>query len=330
MRQILFIISCFFALAMPCQGQMIVLQHNGMIANTYTGDSLPKAIESAAEGDTLYLSEGHYYQMPTIDKSIAIIGVGASKCTISNEGPHIYIQPKTNGSIKQITIEGVTLNVELCLDGNIGDKIENINITKSVLHGFFSGINTTIENATFESCNLLSKSCFQGELKNLNFRNCEISYGEFLESSSLAKVTNCDIVVVSGASNILCINSIIGQVGLNATEYLSENNILINTLYQKFSNYDPAKNCVVQDCYTTENTLTKGVGDEWGSNNKLTITEEELRQNNYLGSDSTIIGKSGGGRPFSLDMHLPAITKSKYTMDNSNKKVSINVTVTAN
>ena len=69
--------------------------------------------------------------------------------------------------------------------------------------------------------------------------------------------------------------------------------------------------------------------DEWGSNNKLIITEEQLHQNNYLGTDGTIIGKSGGARPFNLDMHIPIVTKNNFSIDQNNKKASINVSVTA-
>ena len=92
-------------------------------------------------------------------------------------------------------------------------------------------------------------------------------------------------------------------------------------------NYDPAQNCLVQDCYATE----KEIGTyKDARDNELLITEEELQQNNYLGTDGTVVGKSGGARPFSLDMHLPSITKNNYTMDKNNKKVSMNVSVTAN
>ena len=46
-------------------------------------------------------------------------------------------------------------------------------------------------------------------------------------------------------------------------------------------------------------------------------------------TDGTIIGKSGGARPFNLDMHIPIVTKNNFSIDQNNKKASINVSVTA-
>lgn len=336
MRRIIFTILCIFTIALTCYGQKVTLQHNGKIVGFFSnsdGTCLTEAFEHAEEGDTLFLSQGDYY-LPIIDKAITIIGVGASECAIRENfalREPIKIQAKTNSTISQINLEGISLD-DVSVGPNYSSedigKIENINIKKSILRrGLSAGGHDDLGNLTFESSKLIGSTNVY-TLKNLIFRNCDISYISSAGSkTTLPKYLNCDIVNYKG-DKALCINCIIGQVGKGVTDYLETGHILINTLYHKIENYDPTKNCIQQDCYATEEAIASNV-DEWGSNNKLIITEEQLRQNNYLGTDGTIIGKSGGVRPFNLDMHIPIVTKNNFSIDQNNKKASINVSVTA-
>lgn len=336
MRRIIFTILCIFTIALTCYGQKVTLQHNGKIVGFFSnsdGTCLTEAFEHAEEGDTLFLSQGDYY-LPIIDKAITIIGVGASECAIRENfalREPIKIQAKTNSTISQINLEGISLD-DVSVGPNYSSedigKIENINIKKSILRrGLSAGGYDDLGNLTFESSKLIGSTNVY-TLKNLIFRNCDISYISSAGSkTTLPKYLNCDIVNYKG-DKALCINCIIGQVGKGVTDYLETGHILINTLYHKIENYDPTKNCIQQDSYATEEAIASNV-DEWGSNNKLIITEEQLRQNNYLGTDGTIIGKSGGARPFNLDMHIPIVTKNNFSIDQNNKKASINVSVTA-
>ena len=336
MRRIIFTILCIFTIVLTCYGQKVTLQHNGKIVGFFSnsdGTCLTEAFEHAEEGDTLFLSQGDYY-LPIIDKAITIIGVGASECAIRENfalREPIKIQAKTNSTISQINLEGISLD-DVSVGPNYSSedigKIENINIKKSILRrGLSAGGHDDLGNLTFESSKLIGSTNVY-TLKNLIFRNCDISYISSAGSkTTLPKYLNCDIVNYKG-DKALCINCIIGQVGKGVTDYLETGHILINTLYHKIENYDPTKNCIQQDCYATEEAIASNV-DEWGSNNKLIITEEQLHQNNYLGTDGTIIGKSGGARPFNLDMHIPIVTKNNFSIDQNNKKASINVSVTA-
>ena len=336
MRRIIFTILCIFTIALTCYGQKVTLQHNGKIVGFFSnsdGTCLTEAFEHAEEGDTLFLSQGDYY-LPIIDKAITIIGVGASECAIRENfalREPIKIQAKTNSTISQINLEGISLD-DVSVGPNYSSedigKIENINIKKSILRrGLSAGGHDDLGNLTFESSKLIGSTNVY-TLKNLIFRNCDISYISSAGSkTTLPKYLNCDIVNYKG-DKALCINCIIGQVGKGVTDYLETGHILINTLYHKIENYDPAEKCIQQDCYATEEAIASNV-DEWGSNNKLIITEEQLHQNNYLGTDGTIIGKSGGARPFNLDMHIPIVTKNNFSIDQNNKKASINVSVTA-
>ena len=279
MRRIIFTILCIFTIVLTCYGQKVTLQHNGKIVGFFSnsdGTCLTEAFEHAEEGDTLFLSQGDYY-LPIIDKAITIIGVGASECAIRENfalREPIKIQAKPNSTISQINLEGISID-EVSVARNYSSEdlgeIENINIKKSILRrGLSAGGHDDLGNLTFESSKLIGSTNVY-TLKNLIFRNCDISYISSAGSkTTLPKYLNCDIVNYKG-DKALCINCIIGQVGKGVTDYLETGHILINTLYHKIENYDPTKNCIQQDCYATEEAIASNV-DEWGSNNKLIIT----------------------------------------------------------
>ena len=62
----------------------IFLQHQGIIARSFAPGEMAKAIEQAAEGDTLLLANGNYASKFTISKSISIIGADASYINCQN------------------------------------------------------------------------------------------------------------------------------------------------------------------------------------------------------------------------------------------------------
>lgn len=334
MKHLFITILLTFVVSLACHGQIVTLQHNGKVVDTFSGDNktcLAKAFEHAEDGDTLFLSKGDYFNTPTIDKSIAIIGVGASECFLwqkdKSGSNSLTIAPSSDSAISQVTIEGVTIG-NLDLEKNVNFSIKKANIEYISARD----VEGNIEKATFESCKISRTICTYNGVKYLTFRNCEIAACYYISSNTtLPKFINCDIIKLEGStyyggSKILCVNCIIGEVEHEKGPMISEETILINTLYQKSTDFDLSKKCLMQDCYATEN----GLITDKESTKKLAITEEELRQNNYLGTDGTVIGKSGGARPFSQDMHLPTITKNNYVMDKNKKKVSLNVSVTAN
>lgn len=337
MKHLFISILLTFVVSLACHGQIVTLQHNGKIVGTFSGDNktcLAKAFEHAEDGDTLFLSKGDYFNTPTIDKSIAIIGVGASECFLwqgdKSSSNSLTIAPSSDNTISQVTIEGVTTEF-LHLKAAKNFNLKKANIVDAYL-GYLNDAEGSIEKATFESCKISRGAWVYSKIKYLTFRNCEIAYFDgIFTNTTLPKFINCDIISLAGSayygsSEIVCVNCIIGEIEHEKSTIIGKGTILINTLYQKSTDFDLSKECLMQDCYATEN----GLITDKESTKKLAITEEELRQNNYLGTDGTVIGKSGGARPFSQDMHLPTITKNNYVMDKNKKKVSLNVSVTAN
>lgn len=121
------------------------------------------------------------------------------------------------------------------------------------------------------------------------------------------------------------VNSIINEVGNGTDDYLGNNSILVNTLYHKMNGYDPMEKTSQQDCWSTTETLISNNGDK-----DCTMTVEQRQAAGYLGVDGTVVGIEGGVNPFSLTINAPVIKSSSANVDLNNKKVTINVNVTAN
>ena len=60
------------------------------------------------------------------------------------------------------------------------------------------------------------------------------------------------------------------------------------------------------------------------------LTKEELEQNNYFGTDGTVVGCYGGKNPFSLHQSQAKISSAKVHLDKEegNIQIKVNVSVT--
>lgn len=324
---ILIIICCLFSAATTVLAQesgKIFLQHNGTITNIYEYDGMSKAIEAAAEGDTLFLSSGNFNSGFTINKSIAIIGTSATgnnSSTISWNGGESKIQTENEKTISSIYIEGVSFNSDL----QIYSKIKTFSIKKCYFNGISLGYNSSnTEKATIDRCRISSLS-MGGQIKDLTCKNSQINNangGGFTITS--CKIINCNIRRVETYSKTMFINSIINSVGNGTDSYLSSECILVNTLYHNMNGYDPMQECSQQDCWSSTETL---ISDDDRYN--CTLTADQLKKADYLGTDGTVVGCEGGVNPYTLERHVPVITQKGTKVDLDSKKVIINVNVTA-
>lgn len=334
MRYIITTIFCLLCSFGYCQkdepGTTVTLIHKGEIVNVFTKSTcLEDAYAAAEEGDSLYLGKGTYY-ISTIDKAIAIIGLGMNYTWVESNTNSFYINigPKENTTIGTIRLEGInTDRWELYVGQNQPKNtcVENLFIKKCSIAGPWSQVN--IKNIEIESCHLRSHTyLFTAEQYHIN--NCIIqNLAVYRKDNSL--VLNCNIANLEPKYyDGLYVNCIIGQVGLGIEDTMNSNAYFVNCLYHNLSNFDPLEGCGMQDCYSTTENLVKDV-DEWGGGN-ITITKEQLEQNKYYGTDGTVVGIYGGIRPYSTDMHLPFVVKNYVTMDKNKKKAIVNVNVTAN
>ena len=98
-----------------------------------------------------------------------------------------------------------------------------------------------------------------------------------------------------------------------------KNSVFTNTL---FNTYDGSiDNTSSQTkCYLVE--AYDGVCD-------CGTLESRVDLSNYLGTDGTQVGIYGGSTPFTLDPQVAKVTESTFTVDTTNKKLSVKLKVAA-
>lgn len=336
MKKIIFMIACCLMATAQCvlaqsdYTGKVFLQHNGNITRTFGGDEIDKAIEAAVDGDTLFLSKGLFKNNFSINKSISLIGSGAEfgqdfqkSTNIEWSGNAPEIGAEGDQVLSSVTVEGLFSGCGLYVRG----KIDNLNIKKCYFYNTLSLGSKYTKKAIIDRCRLDYIST-DGSIEDATIKNCKISstYGQGGQTITSCKYINCNIREVNRNTKAIFVNSIINEVGNGTDEYLCNNAILVNTLYHKMNGYDPMEKTSQQDCWsTTETVISNNNGDK-----ECTMTVEQRQAAGYLGVDGTVVGIEGGVNPFSLTLHAPSINSSSANVDLNNKKVTINVNVTAN
>lgn len=326
MKKIIFLMVCCLIAATQgiyAQNGKAFLQHNGNITGVFANNEIDKAIDAAAEGDTIFLSKGDFPGGITINKSICLIGSNSTSITdgLSNS----WIKAQEDKAIASVSIEGIYFAGYLYVSGDV----ENLQIKKC---SFLNGINLQCSSnlIVLDRCSinrLYGNSMYP--LKNFTAKNCIINdkidsfYGT---ATALCKFVNCNIKSIESSHYTMYVNSIINEVGNGTSDHLNEKNTLVNTLYHIIKGYDPMENASLQDCWSTTETLGKNSSDKF----ECALSAEQLKSAGYLGTDETVVGIEGGVNPFSLTLNSPSINSNSATVDIKNKKVTINVNVTAN
>ena len=340
MKKILFMIVCCLmatapaALAQTNYTGKVFLQHNGNITSMFAGDEMDEAIEAAVDGDTLFLSKGLFKSSFTINKSISLIGSGAEAGNNSQKstnlewnGPTPQIGTDDGNTLSSVTIEGLFSGSSFVVRG----KIENLTIKKCYFYNTLyisnNSNNGYTGKATIDRCRISGGISIDGSIKDATIKNCKIYsiYGQGGQTNYSCKFINCNIRQVNTNTKAMFVNSIINEVGNGTSDYLGANAILVNTLYHNMNGYDPMEETSQQDCWATNETVISTNRDDIDCN----LTTEQRQAAGYLGVDGTVVGVEGGVNPYSLTIHAPSVNSSSANVDLTNKKVTINVNVTA-
>lgn len=297
MRKFILIAILIF-IVLPFYGEQsygtVYVQRNGKIIKTYNGKDLCNALNEAINGDTLYLSKGIFgieHDEPTeiASKSVTILGAGASDDNGSNIIEYLYF--KEDGENNTIRMEGIKL-------WQLASLSIDIHARKCTLTGVHGGGDIFLDRChvgslTFSnSCEVKASNCtidtiFQTWSHRSYFFNCDISY---LEHVLYARFVNC---IINDADERLDIDIV--------------NTIINNAL---------SKHCSAQDCYFYNGNLSKnGYTTEW------------LKENNYLGTDGTVVGCYGGTTPYTLELNQKEIQVKDMKIDTKKRKGTISVSV---
>lgn len=332
MKKTLFIIAiCLVAVALNVSAQTakIALQHNGNVT-LYASDAMPTVMDAAADGDTIYLNEGNFISDFSITKKVSVIGAGQGSKITGN----VTVAISGNPILNAIVLDGLYITGSLTLSA----PMENVKIRKCKFGATTFTANVT--NVVFDRCYCTNQITLSSYVKSLTALNSKIFYivGSGYTADA-ANFINCNIYKVfmnySGTTYYrdifkgVVINSILDTYEYGSYYYLGPDATLVNCLILD-ANYDYyTKYSTNQNCMTTKGLSYSG-NFMSSSTLETAVSKEVLQNNNLLGNDGKVVGIYGGTTPFNLVPSVPTVTSSKIVVDTDNKKLNVDIKVTAN
>lgn len=300
----------------------ILLQHDGGV-NVYDSNQMTQALADAVKGDTIFLSEGTFAGFD-LTKEVMIRGCGTT--TVITGAVKIAIAG--NPTFSAPLLDALKIDNTL----TVSQPCNKLHIRKCWITGNIS-FSAKSEDVLIDRCSNsntnLKQFIMSSNIVSMTVMNSDIHY---LYSNgvtgNVVTFINCNIVSryseISEQTFINCIFGIGGYSINNTTSYKLNNCTLLNCLYNTYY-YAPVNsnvgNSILQSCY--------GVNNEGSF---LTdMSKDDLLANGYLGNDGTIVGIYGGNTPFVNDMlpAAPKVTDSSVKLDLDNKKLNVNLKVSA-
>lgn len=296
MKRIL--ISCMLLLgihSVDAQVAKVALSHKGNLT-MYNAENLSDALNDALDGDTIFLNEGTFQGGITISKAITLIGAGLNSIIDGN------ITVSYSGALKARLLDA--LNIE----GNvsISNYLTGLTIRKCKFSSFSSN---GLINAIIDRCYVTAYFNINNGMKNVQIVNSSIH-----ETSGM---TNNVSDVVFANCNIYHFN------GDNSIKATFSNCLVDNANWRWSSDCDSQKDSFFSYCYlkydnginTMQNCKTGSI--DWGNPG-------------MTGTDGTVVGHQGGTTPYTLVPTNPKVNKYSLNVDTQNKKLTVNISVSAN
>lgn len=308
-----------FAAFAQAQHTQCLLHHQGKIS-MYSVLDLSKALDSAVDGDTLYLPE---YNIPAFElsKCINVRGVGDEKTKINGT---LKVNIPKSAKVNTTLLEGLycTNGVELISD------MDGVSIKKCWMSSFVSsGNNSNIE---------IESSYINNFYESDKIESCKISHCKIknyipnsAESPNLT-ILNTNIYIFPTSSYDQVQATFINCIIRNYYKYSYYSGGYTNYVENYFQSMSkssfincllaskPSSYLLMQDCYTG-NCLNESLNS--------TFTDEKMAE--YIGSDGNIIGANGGSTPYTLTLDIPKISESEIFHDAVAKQLNVSIKVSA-
>lgn len=324
-----FIFTIVFMLGMSATAladSVIFLEHKGNMT-TFKAENINDALEAAADGDVLYLSEGTYPGF-TITKQISIKGVGQQTIVDGN----IEINNSDKVKLTGIFIGYLDMNNLIVASPVSGLKVTQCHINNTS----FLAIT---EQSQIDRCYFKSSGSYEGlrvgetysETITIDGISNTYKYPYIKGLTVSNSVINRYYQKTAIYSNVSLINCFIYELNYDGYPYgITFINSIINRC---------AAGYVMSKCYFTK---FKMVNTAFGFDNIVTegceITDcyddviedysvETLSAKGYLGNDGKVIGPYGGNTPYTLVPAVPRVTKSKIMVDPKKQELNAILTV---
>ena len=305
MKKILISMVCIMMMGIQSVNAQIgiaVLHHQG-ISSVFEEYSVAEAITAAVDGDTLYLSEGHFKGGVTINKAIHVIGSGQGTLIDGD----ITISFENNPTLSGYLLTGLYVKGDIV----VNKAVKGLGISQCRFNNF--GKSSGSSASSFKVTELYIERCYCSGTVYLNpveggsFYGCQIANIDSHYTTGQSSFNHCNISYVGNFQDSSCffLNCIYTYTDSRTSE-------LSNNVWQ---------NCLL--CKTPPSTCEHC----WSNTSAGNLTIAELESKGYIATDGTVVGYFGGETPYTLELATPKVVEHNIEVDKANKKLNVTLTV---
>ncbi len=293
------------------QRPLVTLSHNGELSFFTSLSAFTEAIDSAQNGDIIYLSEGNFAVTDgelTLKKRLSIVGCGYKSHILAD----IFISVSEKYMMDAPLFDGVRLH-ELDFSSSNKDNLGNVEIRKSriqnLAHPYYAGNNIMVDRCYIENVSSQSSG------NNIIYTNSKIGN---LDNAYFCAIINCNVGSAS-CTPLTVTGSIIGNI-INPGQYNNSN--VFNTCMPRSSTAG-INGHLYDKCYFVEESegSTTNILDE---NLECTL---DLVSLGYLDENGTQVGVYGGDFPFSETPSVPTVDSAKSSVVYDSEANQLKVTI---
>jgi len=318
MKKILFSVVCLMMVGMQsvmAQIGIAALHHEGKVT-VFGEDKLANAIEASVEGDSIYLSEGHFLGNITVNKAIHLIGSGQG--TIIDGDVTISIDNTP-------TLEGYLLTGMHIIGDIIPDKSLNglrISLCYFTNYGRLKSGNAsdriTVSDLYIERSHC-TKTMYLGEVESGNLYSCKIYQVYNYYQTGRTTLNHCNFYSDHHPGN--------SSIGYFAINCIFRGQMTTYNSYQNCLSGWSANPSTAENCWPAgSNGRIDGV-ELLDDNLNCSLSDEELRTRGYIATDGSVVGITGGDAPFTLDLATPKVLEHHIEVDKATRKLNVTLKV---
>lgn len=316
MKKILLSVVCLVMVGMQsvnAQVGIVALHHEGHVT-VFGEDRIASAIEAAVEGDTIYLSEGHFLGSITINKPIHLVGSGQGTIVDGDVKISIDNTPTLTGYM----LMGMRINGDIIPNKSLnGLRISQCHFNSYGRDVYGNNSNAIIIKDFYIERSYCTDYFYLNELDEGNLYSCKIRYVFCYYPHGRSTLNHCNVYTDNTYGNIgyFAINCILrGQ--------MNTSNSYQNCLSGYSNNPSTAENCWPAGSGGNINNVDL-LDDEFN----CSLSDQELLANGYIGTDNTVVGITGGDAPYTLKLITPRVLEHNIVVDKENKKLNVTLTV---